>query len=117
MVAMAVLKLMGVVSTISGGHMIIGGHEPSCIKVNNLGLCTPSNKFHVTMPRSLDTLEVINFNGAVMAFDSSKIIGKKVIVWVRPRRYSFRSKYQHNKNEVISGTSLVMFKLQIVNSI
>ena len=111
---MSVLKLMGVVSHFNGGYMYLGGHEESCIKVNNLGLCTPSNKFHVTMPRSLDTLECINFNGSVMAFDSNLIIGKKVIVWVRPRRYSFRSRYQHNKNEIISGTSLVLFKLQIV---
>ena len=113
---MQALKLLGVVSHFNGGHMYIGGHEASCIKVRNLGLCAPSNKFYVTMPRSLDTLECINFNGAVMAFDSEKIIGKKVMVWVRPRRYSFRSRYQHNKGKIISGTSLVLFKLQIVNS-
>ena len=113
---MSVLKLLGVVSHFNGGHMIMGGHEPSCIKVNNLGLCTPSNKFQVTFPRSLDTLEFININGAVMAFDSDKIVGQKVIVWIRPRRYSFRSKYHHNQGKIISGTSLVIFKLQIVKS-
>jgi len=113
---MSVFKLMGVVSHFNGGHMIMGGHEPSCIKINNLGLCTPSNKFQLTFPRSLDTLECININGAVMGFDSDKIVGQKIVVWVRPRRYSFRSRYQYNKNKVISGTSLVLFKLQIVKS-
>ena len=113
---MSVLKLLGVVSNFNGGHMIMGGHEPSCIKVRNIGLCTPSNKFYVTMPRSLDTIECINVNGSQLDFDSDKIVGKKVAVWIRPRRYSFRSRYQHNKGKVISGTSLVIFKLQLINS-
>ena len=113
---MQALKLLGVVSHFNGGHMTMGGHDPSCVKVRNLGLCTPSNKFHVTMPRSLDTLECINVNGTEIDFDSDKIVGNKVMVWVRPKRYSFRSKYQHNKGKVISGTSLVMFKLKIINS-
>lgn len=113
---MNALKLLGVVSHFNGGHMYLGGHEPSCVKVRNLGLCTPSNKFYVTMPKSLDVLECINTNNSQMAFDSEKIVGKKVMVWVRPKRYCFRSKYQHNKGELISGTSLILFKLKILNS-
>ena len=113
---MQALKLLGVVSHFNGNHMYLGGHEASCIKVRNLGLCAPSNKFYVTMPKSVDIIECINTNNSQMAFDPEKIVGKKVIVWVRPRRYCFRSRYQHNKNEVISGTSLVIFRLQLVKS-
>ena len=113
---MSVLKLLGVVSHFNGGHLYIGGHHPSCDKVRNLGLCAPSNKFYVTMPYSLDSIECINTNGSEFSFDSEKIAGKKVMVWVRPKKYCFRSKYEHNRGQLISGTSLILFKLKILNS-
>jgi hypothetical protein len=40
------------------------------------------------------------------------ITGKKVIVWVRPKKYRFYSTYEKNKGELVEGWKLHLVKIE-----
>jgi hypothetical protein len=41
-----------------------------------------------------------------------QVEGEGVCAWVRIKKYSFKSKYEHNKGEVVRGYSLYLIKIE-----
>lgn len=99
-------KLYGVISHIEGKKVYMGGHNETYIKLKELSKkmkrkMTPfiqnENKFYVLV----DNIDFPN-----------SLIGEKAIVWVFVKKYKFKSKFEHNKGEIIEGWNLYATKVQ-----
>lgn len=96
-------KLYGIVGQINQNSILIGGHIPSVEKLKNLNYpgkspLTDTNKFYV----------IFNDNTPI----PSDIVGERVKIWARPRKYKFHSKYSSNKGEIVEGWKIHLVKIE-----
>jgi hypothetical protein len=98
-----IIKLYGVVSHVGVNSILLGGHNDSIIKLRKLKYpgknpLTNTNKFYVVFKE-----EVVIPLG---------VIGEKVTVWVRVKKYKFHSTYEKNKGELVEGWKLHLVKIE-----
>jgi hypothetical protein len=98
-----VRKLYGTVGSIGKNSILLGGHNDSIEKLRKLQYkgknpLTNTGKFYIVFKE-----EFVIPPG---------ITGKKVIVWVRPKKYRFYSTYEKNKGEMVEGWKLHLVKIE-----
>lgn len=96
-------KLHGVVSSVDDKIIIIGGHIPSLEKLRDINDQLTAN-FN---PISYNNVSI---NYGTVPVDN--LIGKKVTVWVRIKKYNFKSTFTHNLGEVVFGWYLQLIKVE-----
>ena len=97
-------KLYGVVNSLGKNSILIGGHNDSVEKLNGLnytgkGPLTNTGKFFVVFKEESNIPE--------------NIVGKKISICVRPKKYKFYSTYEKNKGELIEGWKLYMISIKL----
>ena len=126
-------KLCGIVSYVDSKYMIIGGHITSINIIKDIDrrmrklIDKKTGKvFRAIKDVKDDTDTVTNVvyanplkEGLKFKTTSGKKLnilnisaGDPVIVWTVPRLYAFQSKYEHNKDQWITGWSLTCFKVE-----
>ena len=96
-------KLYGIIGSIGKNSILIGGHNDSIEKLRELTYrgntpLTNTGKFYVIFKEEIAIPE--------------NITGKKVAVWVRPKKYRFYSTHEKNKGELIEGWKLHLVKIE-----
>ena len=96
-------KVYGIVNKINENSILIGGHNDSIDKLRGLNLkgispLTDTNKFYV----------VFKEEQALPLY----IIGEKVKMWVKVKKYKFHSTYEKNKGEIVEGWKLHLVKIE-----
>lgn len=102
-----VRKLYGIVNSIGKSSILLGGHNDSIKKLQKLKYkgknpLTRTNKFYIVFKEEI----VIPL----------EIIGKKVAVWVLPKKYRFYSIYEKNKGELVEGWKLQLVKIEKIEN-
>jgi hypothetical protein len=105
------LKLYGVVNICTNTKIYISGHDMSLKKVKNV---IESSNNSIGPVRE----NVININYKMYSgiLPDNDIVGKKVQIMANIKKYKFKSKFNHNKDDIISGFYLQAVDIKIDNN-
>jgi hypothetical protein len=98
-----VIKLYGIVNSVGMNSILLGGHHESITKLKELKYpgknpLTDTNKFYV----------VFKEESVIPLY----VLGEKVVVWVKAKKYKFHSTYDKNKGLLIEGWKLHLIKIK-----